>query len=88
MCWDEHTCVCACVASLAGVYVVSVVCMFSICMLQPHGNETEMKRKQHGLARSVVRVPNGNFFYAYRMYIMHYKYTILQPMILFMCCGC
>ena len=43
----------------------------------------EMKRKQHGIARSVIRVLNRNFFYAYLMYIMHYKYTILQTMILF-----
>ena len=38
MCWDECICMCACVASVAGVHVVSVVCMFSVCMLQPHGN--------------------------------------------------
>ena len=39
MCWDECICICACVASVAGVYVVFLVCMFSVHVLQrAHGN--------------------------------------------------
>ena len=30
-CYDEH--MCACVASVAGTYIVFVVCMFSVCLL-------------------------------------------------------
>ena len=41
-----------------------------------NGNGTEIKQEQNGIARSVVRTVNRNFFGAYRMCVFIHVYTI------------